>query len=363
MNIAFEQSDWDRIRGDYAAWWAGELDRPLVLLEGSSPPPAGVSLPHAPHFTAQLPASMPAEEVVDRYAAHLECGRWYGDAFPRWWVNFGPGIMAGFLGARVGVDDHTVWFEPDTPRELADIRPVLDESNPWWLRVRELTRVAAERWKAQACVGYTDIGGNLDILASLRTTANLLTDVLDAPEEVARLAADVTRLWLRAFKELHELSGATGRGHSPWAPIWSEGSCYMLQSDFAYMISPTMFERFVVPDLVACCDEIDHGFYHLDGKGQLPHLDMLLDIPRLRGIQWIPGDGPVPDSADWPEVLSRIRARGKLCQLFTSPAGARRIVREHGGKGFLLQVGGNWTRESAADFLAVLQSEDRGRAF
>ena len=60
------------------------------------------------------------------------------------------------------------------------------------------------------------------------------------------------------------------------------------------MISPAMFERFVMPDLVACCDHLDHGFYHLDGKGEIPHLDLLLSIPRLRGIQWIPGDGAAP---------------------------------------------------------------------
>ncbi len=46
----------------------------------------------------------------------------------------------------------------------------------------------------------------------------------------------------------------------------------MLQCDFAYMISPQMFERFVLPDLTACCEALEHGFYHLDGKGQIRHL-------------------------------------------------------------------------------------------
>ena len=41
------------------------------------------------------------------------------------------------------------------------------------------------------------------------------------------------------------------RGTDTWAPIWAPDRTYMLQSDFAYMISPSMFERFVVPDLVA----------------------------------------------------------------------------------------------------------------
>ncbi len=46
----------------------------------------------------------------------------------------------------------------------------------------------------------------------------------------------------------------------------------MLQSDFAYMLSPSMFERFVLPDLETICNHLDYGFYHLDGKNQIPHL-------------------------------------------------------------------------------------------
>ena len=33
------------------------------------------------------------------------------------------------------------------------------------------------------------------------------------------------------------------------------------------------------------------SIYHLDGPGEIPHLDMLLDIPRLNGIQWVAGAG------------------------------------------------------------------------
>ena len=69
-----------------------------------------------------------------------------------------------------------------------------------------------------------------------------------------------------------------------------------VESDrFRRMITgPEMFERFVLPDLAACCDRLDHAFYHLDGKGELPHLDLLLSIDGLRGIQWIPGAGQPP---------------------------------------------------------------------
>ena len=131
----------------------------------------------------------------------------------------------------------------------------------------------------------------------------------------------------------------------------------MLQCDFAYMISPKMFERFVLPDLTACCDALDDGFYHLDGKGQIPHVDMLLDMPRLRGIQWIPGDGQ-PTADQWLDLLKRFRDGGKLCQVYVSPEGARRIVRNIGGKGFVLDITKGMNADEAQAFLKTLEKED-----
>jgi 5-methyltetrahydrofolate--homocysteine methyltransferase len=111
----------------------------------------------------------------------------------------------------------------------------------------------------------------------------------------------------------------------------------MHQPDFSYMISPKMFERFVMPDLDAVFSAMDHAFYHLDGKGQIPHLDMLLSIENLCGIQWIPGGGQPPPEK-WMDLLKRIRDAGKFCQVYVSAKGARSIVRELGGKGFVLYV-------------------------
>ena len=111
----------------------------------------------------------------------------------------------------------------------------------------------------------------------------------------------------------------------------------MLQSDFSAMISPRMFEMFVLPDLATCCEKIDYAFYHLDGKGQINHLDLLLSLVELAGIQWIPGEGQPPPSS-WLSLLKRIIDAGKLCQLYVSADEALTIVRELGGRGFALYI-------------------------
>jgi len=355
IDLHFTSEDWIRIERDWTAWWEGELERPLVLVNDFVPP--DTPLPELHLFASNFPLEMPAEEVIERFQPYLEATRFYGDAFPRWWPNFGPGVMAGFLGAKVHSAPDTVWFEPSQEVEISELRPSYDPHNPWWKRVRDVTAAGAQRWGDQVATGHTDLGGNLDVLASLRTTERLLLDVHDAPDEVTRLVGEITHLWLRYYDELYEIIGRAGRGTTPWAPIWSSQRCYMLQCDFAYMISPAMFERFVMPDLAACCDALDHAFYHLDGKGQIPHLDTLLSMKRLRGVQWIPGDG-APPPENWLPLLRRIRDGGKLCQLFVTAEGAMTIVRELGGSGFAFQIMELMRQEGAAEFLSALEAAD-----
>ena len=106
-------------------------------------------------------------------------------------------------------------------------------------------------------------------------------------------------------------------------------------------------------DLDACCDELDYAFYHLDGRGQIAHLDQLLSLARLRGIQWVPGDGQPPADC-WLPLLKRIRDGGKLCQVYVNSQGALTIVRELGGRGFLLVVNEALTPQQGAELLSDL---------
>jgi len=83
---------------------------------------------------------------------------------------------------------------------------------------------------------------------------------------------------------------------------------------------------------------------------------MLLSIEKLRGIQWQPGDGQF--LADrWSEVLHHIRAGGKLCQIYVDRAGAFRVAREHGGKGFFLSIVEHLSDSEATEFVEAFWNE------
>ncbi|MBE3066302.1 MAG: hypothetical protein IMZ73_02570 [Chloroflexi bacterium] len=336
LSLRFSESDWERIVRDWSAWWAGELDRPLVVLECIERQDR-YDLHYASVFLGNYPMDTPADTILNEFVPRLENTHYLGDSFPRFWPNFGPGIVAAFAGAQVHPAWDTTWFTPGQSGPITDLRVACDWQNPWWRRVYEITQVAVNRWGRELAVGFTDLGGNLDVLASLHDTRQLLMDLVKSPQEIDRLVGETTHLWLECYDRLYASIASSGRGITCWGPCWANGPGYMLQSDFSYMISPKMFERFVLPDLETCCAVMDYAFYHLDGKGQLVHVELLLSIPRLRGIQWVPGYGK-PPCEEWLPLLKKIRAAGKLCQVTVTPEGALTILRELGGKGFTFVI-------------------------
>ena len=48
----------------------------------------------------------------------------------------------------------------------------------------------------------------------------------------------------------------------------------------------------------------------MDGIGQIPHLDSILAIDGIKGLQWQPGDGE-PAKQNWDHILARILDSGK----------------------------------------------------
>ena len=354
MTVHFGPDDWHRIIRDYTAWWEGQLDRPLLYL-------ANVTVDGRPaewidfgHFLTDYPPDTPPQRIVQEYLAAQSNRRFPGDAFPGFFVNFGAGVMSALLGCRVSIRPDTVWFEPIAGATLANLRVAFDPANPWWGRILAVTRTAAEAMGDRVQVKITDMGGITDILASLIGTEQMVYELYDNPARLQQAIAEVRREWFAVYRRLVQAIRPHCPGTQTWAPTWAPGTTYMLQSDFSYMLSPEMFAEFIAPDLEACCELIEYPFYHMDGVGQIPHLKHLLAVQKLRGIQWIPGEGK-PPAHEWPDLLRQIRARGKLVQVFTTCDGARKICREVGGRGFLMAIYDQLNPQQAEAFIREIE--------
>ena len=111
----------------------------MVYLAATDPYPG----PKPLGYLSNYPLDMPAAAVVDRVAPALAATRYYADAYPYFWLNFGPGIVAGFLGSvvhSVSEPSETVWFSPHGPTDLAELTLAYDPDNVWWRRVQEVAQ-------------------------------------------------------------------------------------------------------------------------------------------------------------------------------------------------------------------------------
>jgi len=316
MGIDFSKDRWECVRENYRKWWSGELERPLIQMSCGGHDP-GRKRPDLPDygFTAFYDFSVSAEQIVDLWDYNLSYVKFMGDSFPHVWPNFGPGIVAAFMGAILEKGNGTCWFLPKEDYSARDVKLEYDPDNIWLNRIKDIYKACVERWDGLVQVGMSDLGGNLDIVSTFLPGKKLLLDLYDNPDEIKRITWDAHKMWWRYFEEFNSILQPKNPGYTAWTPIYSESPYYMLQCDFSFMIGPDMFDEFVKPELAATCRKLANPFYHLDGPGQLPHLDFLLEIPELKGIQWVPGAG-APDCTHWPEVYRKIRKAGKLIQLF-----------------------------------------------
>ena len=328
----FNDRRWALVKENSTRWWTGTLDRPLIRVVVGSDHGPGRPEPALPgyHFASFYDHSVPAAAIVDTWDYNLSCLKFMGDAFPTVQPVLGTGIVAAFLGAVLEKGNGTVWLHPPKDQAIADIHFEYDPDNVWLKRMRELYQAAMDRWHGEVLLGMAELGGALDILATFRPGEKLLIDLYDHPDEVKRLTWEVHELWWRYYDEFNRMLQPENPGYSDWAEMYSDQPAFMLQCDFAYMIGPEMFDEFVKPELEASCRRLTNAFYHLDGRGQLPHLDSILTIPDLNGIQWIPGRGS-PDSRHWPEVFRKIRDAGKLVQIYTGETDVLDVIAEQLG--------------------------------
>lgn len=347
----------DEVRKRYDLWWGPEQAGPLVFVEIARDGAArGKDFPS--WVTSDIRWGVFHQWLSDRETGSaggkaggkedllqgsLDCfsaSRFAGDAYPRINLNFGPGSVAAHLSGFLKLGDGTTWFELDKPMSWdAIFRLEAREDNRWWVMAKELTAYLAGESRNRYTVCYPDLGGLMDILASLRTSNQLLEDLIEEPDQVKRALQLILGFWHKYYDDLSKILAEKGQeGTGAWMEMWCRQRWYPLQCDIAAMLSPDMFGEFAMPTLTEQCARIDQPIFHWDGPGQLRHLDHLLSIKRLAGIQWVPGAGQAGQEAEkWFPYYERILGAGKRLVLnYLPPSSIPGLITRFGGKGLFL---------------------------
>lgn len=350
------QPEWDTIQTRLEALWQREIvDRCCIVL---MPPKEKRPDPYPPPEDAGALREywLDSGQILARNIGRWENTVFMGDAFPCAFPNYGPaGHAKYFQGAKWEYTKDSMWIHPSI-EDLETQTPVYDPNSAALLAELDSVRGMAQGAGEDFLVGMLDNCGMLDALAGLRGNAQLLVDLIERPEAVERALKAILAGWMDAqtrFFELVKDNNFGGSSH-PWMYTWSPGRHAQLQVDFAAMISPAMYERFALPELQAICDFLDHSLYHLDGMEQICHLDLILSVERLDGIQWTHVNGQPGPLKFLPE-LQRIQAAGKMLILMPPKQEVRPLLEGLSSKGLQMIVGGLESQEEAQYYLDLAE--------
>lgn len=356
-NIDFSLDRYERVKKVYADWWAHKSEKPVVGAIISDRAKRGKIPKCGVPTQATVNLTTPIEDWLDAIEYEYSGFSFYGDAYP--WFNmdcFGPGLVSAFLGANLDNSSGRVWFHKTDGKSIEELEFRVDKENVWLKRVLEFCRKATERFQGQIIFSMPDLGGVLDILSTFLPGSELLLELYDHPEEVKKLTKQILNCWFVYYDMIAEALNSKEFGYTDWSCIYSKGRTYVTQCDFSYMIGNDMFKEFAFDDLKVQAEKLDTCIYHLDGEGELNHLDDLLSIKKIDAIQWVPGsNGKLP--TQYPELYNKILDHGKQVQVLNHTFdGLFEIIKQTGRSERLLFQARQYDESFKSDALKTLKS-------
>jgi 5-methyltetrahydrofolate--homocysteine methyltransferase len=344
------------------AWWNHEIiDRIVaqVRVSTSLPLEDGEDLSD-PNPEAAEAWFMDRRLVIQRLKRQLADTYFGGEAFPVMFPVSGRlvAITAAYLGSPLEfINTSTVWSTPTITDWKDRVAFQFNPDNDWWQKSKQLLNAAVEQ--ADGCyVGVPDLNGPTEILARLRGTQRLAFDFYDNPQHIKSALVEINRAWYYYWQACVEIAHLAG-GYFFWMGIWSDLPATDLQSDFSTMISTEMFDEYFLPFIAEQTERVHRTIYHLDGPGAVKHLDSLLDLPDLDGIQWVPGAG-VKSAVEWIPLLKRIQDADKLVYTYCDKSHVQKLVEELNPEGLMLVVEGCDSEDEVRELVQNLRMWSKG---
>ncbi len=311
----YYKNDWEQAKKRMEAFWNLEMaDRCCVAATGLKNGKRYKAFPFPEKPEDRVRYWTDPEWIIERSRDQFE-NTWYGgEAFPQIFLNLGPSGLAGYFnGIKTGYEPTSIWFFPSDEVSMEDPETLIFNKQSFlYQKTLELTRAFCEDSKGDYFVSMPDISGNLDTLAHLIGSDNLLMQFIMDPDWVHAGLAKTLEAWKTTTDECYDLFRENNDGGSTigWLGIWGPGKFSQMQCDLSVMISHAMFEEFALPEIKAQAAHLDKALYHFDGIEQCAHLDSLLAIDDLDVIQWTCVDGQ-PSPLEFLPELKKIQQAGK----------------------------------------------------
>lgn len=269
--------------------------------------------------------------------------------------------MEAIAGCEVYVSpaSSSIWAEHPDPSWEALSRVEFDPDNPWLLKLIECATALREHAAGRHPVSTPILRGVSDIATALLGPQRFVLELYDHPREMQRLLGRCAEMWegvgqalVRAFGKFHG-GQCAGRRR-----VWTPGTCMLYQDDAAAMLSPALFQEFILPHEHDILKQFGRTMIHTHSGTLRIMIDGLLSLPSLHAIE-VQFDPSGPSLAALIASFKRIQEHkallisGELADLTLD--GIKMLIRELSPRGLCLLPKVNTEAEADA-LLRVLRS-------
>jgi len=337
----YRNENWEMTKKRYAAWWAHDVvDRPVIRVTGPKDETVddGISL-----MRDVKEKWWDAGYIVETRKRALQNTFFGGDAFANFFPSLGTGFISALMGSKLTYTEtapgyYTSWAHPFV-KNWKDHTFAFDPKNIYWKKAVALVDKALDEANGEYMVGLPDLTAGIDALSAVRGAENLCMDLLDDPETIKAKLKEALSMFKTVFGYFHqrlfERQGCAPSYHALWYP----GRQYTHIADFTAMISAEIYKDVMLPHIEEELEFLEATAYHLDGVDALRHLDMLLSLPKLKVIQWMPGVAP-GGAARWMDIVyKKTQEAGKSIIMDCKPEELPYVLGELSPKGLLIRIG------------------------
>jgi hypothetical protein len=271
----------------YQAWLKREpARRPLIglLWEPDIPP--------LPEFLASVGPGTelrPRDFVPEMFLPYIEgCHEVEQlldhEAITAYTPAFGMPWMEAIAGCRVVAHPGSLWAEPlfDTYADRPGFHFSAD--NPWLACLLQFTRAMVWASGGRYPVALPQMRGPLDVLAAMRTPAQLCLDVVDQPDQVRQALAELTTLWIEVAGAVLAVIPPFLGGWCSRMKMWAPGMAITPQNDVSTLFSPATYRKLVFDFDQQIFAAFPYHSFHMHST-EFRHIRTLLESEKLTAIQ------------------------------------------------------------------------------
>lgn len=346
------KEDWEQTKLRFEALWENEIiDRCCVAVKAKK---NGSKFDYEKYKRPETHEELVSyytdvERVLERNIAEFESTYYAGEALPIIYPSWGDSGYALYCNSDFEYTGRTAWYK-QTIKDRNKDEIGFNKNPEIFNNHKKFIQSISKEAKGKFLMAAPDYIGNLDGLINLRGTEDTIMDMMDEPDiiknEIKIMMDGVKQNGEEFFKIIND--SCDGGSAFAWYNTWAKGKHNLVQCDFSAMISPAMFEEFVLPDLTETCQWLDCPVYHFDGQEQIRHLDMILSVKEIKMIQWTNVAGQ-PSKFEFIPTLKKIQQAGKGLLLFAEANETEKILSELSPKGLYINCTSEEMTQDEAD--------------